>query len=122
MPATLCKAMYFSAVMKMPSSWGSCTSRSHPHFSHASDIHWAGSELVVMTASFQNRSSSPLWRARPCKRVMANLRIALRAAEADPPDVVKTTVYVASQRREDLLAAWEVVRRHFGDHDAPSAA
>lgn len=27
---------------------------------------------------------------------------------------------MASQRRADLLAAWEVVRRHFGDHDAPS--
>jgi enamine deaminase RidA (YjgF/YER057c/UK114 family) len=54
------------------------------------------------------------------ERVMTNLRTALHAAGADPPDVVKTTVYVASQRREDLLAAWEVVRRHFGDHDAPS--
>jgi enamine deaminase RidA (YjgF/YER057c/UK114 family) len=54
------------------------------------------------------------------ERVMTNLHIALQAAEADLPDAVKTTVYVASQRREDLLAAWEVVRRHFGDHDAPS--
>jgi enamine deaminase RidA (YjgF/YER057c/UK114 family) len=54
------------------------------------------------------------------ERVMTNLHIALQAAEADLPDVVKTTVYVASQRREDLLAAWEVVRHHFGDHDAPS--
>jgi len=34
--------------------------------------------------------------------------------------VVKTTVYVASQRREDLQAAWGVVKRHFGDHDPPS--
>jgi hypothetical protein len=51
--------MYFSAVMKVPSSWGSCTSRSHPHFSHASDIHWAGSELVVMPASFQNPVERP---------------------------------------------------------------
>jgi hypothetical protein len=59
MPATLCKVMYFSAVMKVPSSWGSCTSRSHPHFSHASDIHWAGSELVVMPASFQNPVERP---------------------------------------------------------------
>lgn len=51
---------------------------------------------------------------------MTNLRLALEAAEADLPDVVKTTVYVASQHREDLVAAWDVVRRHFGDHDAPS--
>jgi len=54
------------------------------------------------------------------ERVMANLRTALRAAGADLDDVVKSTVYVASQRREDLVAAWDVVRRHFGDHDAPS--
>ena len=62
MPATLCKAMYLSAVMKVPSSRGSCTSRSHPHFSHASDIHWSGSEFVVMPASFQSlaRRRDPL--------------------------------------------------------------
>jgi enamine deaminase RidA (YjgF/YER057c/UK114 family) len=33
---------------------------------------------------------------------------------------VKTTVYVATQRQEDLLAAWEIVSRHFGAHDVPS--
>jgi enamine deaminase RidA (YjgF/YER057c/UK114 family) len=34
--------------------------------------------------------------------------------------VLKTTVYVATRDRADLLAAWNVVRRHFADHDAPS--
>jgi enamine deaminase RidA (YjgF/YER057c/UK114 family) len=54
------------------------------------------------------------------EQVMANLTIALEAAGAGLTDVVKTTVYVASPRREDLVAAWDVVSRHFGDHDAPS--
>jgi enamine deaminase RidA (YjgF/YER057c/UK114 family) len=58
--------------------------------------------------------------AGQAERVMTNLRLASQAAQVDLPDVVKTTVYVASQRRTDLLTAWEVVRRHFGDHDAPS--
>lgn len=58
--------------------------------------------------------------AGQAEQVMVNLRTALQAAGADLVDVVKTTVYVASQHREDLLAAWDVVRRHFGDHDAPS--
>jgi enamine deaminase RidA (YjgF/YER057c/UK114 family) len=58
--------------------------------------------------------------AGQAEQVMANLTVALHAAGAELEDVVKTTVYVASERREDLLAAWEVVRRHFGDHDAPS--
>jgi enamine deaminase RidA (YjgF/YER057c/UK114 family) len=58
--------------------------------------------------------------AGQAEQVMANLEVALRAAGADLADVVKTTVYVATQRQEDLLAAWEVVSRHFGDHDAPS--
>jgi enamine deaminase RidA (YjgF/YER057c/UK114 family) len=58
--------------------------------------------------------------AGQAEQVMVNLRVALRAAGADLDSVVKTTVYVATQRREDLLAAWEVVSRHFGDHDAPS--
>ena len=34
--------------------------------------------------------------------------------------MAKTTVYVASSSRTDLVTAWEVVRDAFGDHDAPS--
>lgn len=58
--------------------------------------------------------------AGQAERVMVNLRIALQAAGAVLADVVKTTVYVASHRQEDLLTTWEIVRRHFGDHNAPS--
>jgi enamine deaminase RidA (YjgF/YER057c/UK114 family) len=58
--------------------------------------------------------------AAQAEQAMANLRTALRAAGADLDDVLKTTVYVATRDREDLVAAWNVVRRHFGDHDAPS--
>ena len=35
-------------------------------------------------------------------------------------DVLKTTVFVASAERPDLVAVWDVVRAAFGDHDAPS--
>src|SRR5690242_7182952 len=52
--------------------------------------------------------------------VMDNLVVALRASGAELSDVAKSTVYVASSRREDLVAAWDVVRAAFGDHDAPS--
>ena len=54
------------------------------------------------------------------EQVMQNLRIALQAAGADLDDVLKTTVYVASSDRADLVTAWNVLKRHFGDHDAPS--
>ena len=54
------------------------------------------------------------------QRVMANLVDALRASGAELTDVAKSTVYVASSRREDLVAVWDVVRAAFGDHDAPS--
>ena len=54
------------------------------------------------------------------EQVMTNLELALHAAGARLDDVVKTTVYVATQRQEDLVAAWDVVRRRFGDHDPPS--
>jgi enamine deaminase RidA (YjgF/YER057c/UK114 family) len=53
-------------------------------------------------------------------QVLDNLEAALRASGAELRDVVKTTVYVASARRDDLVAAWNVVRERFGDHDAPS--
>jgi enamine deaminase RidA (YjgF/YER057c/UK114 family) len=54
------------------------------------------------------------------EKVMDNLEAALRAAGAELTDVVKTTVYVATDDRDDLDAAWEVVNRRFGDHDPPS--
>ena len=53
-------------------------------------------------------------------KVMENLVVALRACGAELADVAKSTVYVASSRREDLVAAWDVVRAAFGEHDAPS--
>ena len=52
--------------------------------------------------------------------VMRNLEQALRAARCDLDDVLKTTVYVASSDRADLVAAWNAVRAAFGDHDPPS--
>ena len=54
------------------------------------------------------------------RQVMANLVTVLEAAGAGLTDVVKTTVYVVSTDRADLVAAWQVVRECFGDHDAPS--
>jgi enamine deaminase RidA (YjgF/YER057c/UK114 family) len=58
--------------------------------------------------------------AGQARQVMANLVTVLEAAGAALTDVVKTTVYVASGDRGDLVAAWQVVREVFGDHDAPS--
>lgn len=58
--------------------------------------------------------------AGQAEQVMANLVAALEAAGAGLGDVVKSTVYVAGSDRKDLVAAWTVVRRWFGEHDAPS--
>jgi enamine deaminase RidA (YjgF/YER057c/UK114 family) len=58
--------------------------------------------------------------AAQAERVIANLRAALAAAGANLDDVLKTTVYVASSDRSDLLAVWTVVHAAFGAHDAPS--
>jgi enamine deaminase RidA (YjgF/YER057c/UK114 family) len=55
--------------------------------------------------------------ARQCA---ANLFAALAVTGARIADVLKTTIYVASADRADLVAAWEEVRAAFGDHDAPS--
>ena len=51
---------------------------------------------------------------------VANLATALAESGATLADVLKTTVYVASANREDLVTAWGVVRDRFGEHDAPS--
>lgn len=53
-------------------------------------------------------------------QVMRNLAIALEEAGACLTDIVKTTVYVASTRRDDLVTAWNVYREYMGGHDVPS--
>ena len=53
-------------------------------------------------------------------KAVENMRTALADAGASLEDVLSTRVLVASARQEDLVAAWEVVRGSFGDHDPPS--
>src|ERR1700745_345388 len=52
-------------------------------------------------------------------RAVANLATALAECGATLADVLKTTVFVASAERADLVAAWDVVSAAFGAHDAP---
>ncbi|MGY0005041.1 RidA family protein [Micromonospora sp. I033] len=68
----------------------------------------------------EGRTVAPGDPAAQARQVMANLETALAAAGARLADVVKTTVYVASGDREDLVSVWQVVRDAFGDHDPPS--
>lgn len=49
-----------------------------------------------------------------------NLEQALADAGARLTDVVSTRVLVVGRVREDLVAAWNVVRDRFGHHDVPS--
>lgn len=51
---------------------------------------------------------------------VATMTEALAAAGATIEDVISTRVLVASSSQADLVAAWEVVRDAFGDHDVPS--
>ena len=53
-------------------------------------------------------------------KAVENMRIALAESGASLQDVISTRVLVASTRKQDLVAAWEVVRDSFGDHDVPS--
>jgi enamine deaminase RidA (YjgF/YER057c/UK114 family) len=54
------------------------------------------------------------------RQALSNLRTALAECGATLQDVLKTTIYVASNNRDDLLAAWNEVAAAFGEHDAPS--
>ncbi|MCR1162351.1 Rid family hydrolase [Paenarthrobacter sp. UW852] len=54
------------------------------------------------------------------EKSLENMCVALEAAGARIDDVVSTRVLVASVNQADLVAAWEVVRDAFGDHDVPS--
>ncbi|HEX6653203.1 MAG TPA: RidA family protein [Thermoleophilaceae bacterium] len=57
--------------------------------------------------------------AAQMRQTLDNLVVALRAAGCGLEDVVKTTVYVASADRADLVAAWAVVEELFGSHGPP---
>jgi enamine deaminase RidA (YjgF/YER057c/UK114 family) len=58
--------------------------------------------------------------AAQARRSLANLRTTLDECGLTVRDVVKTTVYVASADRADLVAAWDEVAAAFGEHDVPS--
>ena len=53
-------------------------------------------------------------------QALRNLQAALEESGAAVRDVLKSTVYVASSERGDLVTAWEEVAGFFGGHDAPS--
>jgi enamine deaminase RidA (YjgF/YER057c/UK114 family) len=53
-------------------------------------------------------------------KAVENMQIALAESGAALQDVISTRVLVASTRKQDLVAAWEIVRDCFGDHDVPS--
>ncbi|WP_200210819.1 RidA family protein [Micromonospora coerulea] len=68
----------------------------------------------------EGRTVAPGDPTAQARQAMANLTTALAAAGAGLADVVKTTVFVASSDRADLVAVWQVVRDAFGDQDPPS--
>jgi enamine deaminase RidA (YjgF/YER057c/UK114 family) len=58
--------------------------------------------------------------AAQARQAVANLVETLTQAGSTLAEVLKTTIYVASSDRDDLTAAWEVIRAAFAEHDAPS--
>jgi enamine deaminase RidA (YjgF/YER057c/UK114 family) len=58
--------------------------------------------------------------ATQAKQRVRNMRTALHEAGATIEDVISTRVLMASTDRDDLVSAWDVVRRAFGDPDVPS--
>ncbi len=51
---------------------------------------------------------------------MRNLFATLDAASSSPAQVLKTTVFVVTQQRAELVRVWAIVRAAFGDVDPPS--
>ena len=51
---------------------------------------------------------------------MRNLFATLDAAGSSPTQVLKTTVFVVTQQRSELVRVWAIVRAAFGDVDPPS--
>ncbi|WP_311211726.1 MULTISPECIES: RidA family protein [unclassified Arthrobacter] len=84
----------------------------------------AGARLIFLAGSCPLNEDGTTagigdYRAQAEKSV-ENMLLALDAAGAGIGDVISTRVLVASAQQSDLVAAWEVVRAAFGDHDVPS--
>lgn len=84
----------------------------------------AGSRLIFLAGACPlnadgSTAAAGDYRGQAAK-AFENMRTALTDAGASVEDVLSTRVLVASSRQEDLLAAWEVVRDLFGEHDVPS--
>lgn len=54
------------------------------------------------------------------RQALANLATTLEESGTTISDVIKTTVYVATSDRRDLVAAWNEVAAVFAGHDVPS--
>ena len=54
------------------------------------------------------------------RQSVENLRVALEDAGCTQADVVKTTIYVASSSRDDLLLAWNEYESAYGTDGPPS--
>lgn len=93
-------------------------------YAYASAVDVLGGELVFTAGACpldeKGTVVSPGDVPAQARQAVANLTTALGAAGTGLDGVLKTTIYVASANRADLVAAWDVVREAFGDHDAPS--
>jgi enamine deaminase RidA (YjgF/YER057c/UK114 family) len=58
--------------------------------------------------------------AAQTRQALGNLATALDESGAAIGDVVKSTVYVASSDRSDLVRVWDEVAGFFSGHDVPS--
>ena len=67
----------------------------------------------------QGRVVAPGDIAAQTRKAFENLRITLEECGAELRDVLKTTIFVSSSSRDDLVVAWNEVVGGFGDHDPP---
>jgi enamine deaminase RidA (YjgF/YER057c/UK114 family) len=68
----------------------------------------------------QGRVVAPGDIAAQMRQALDNLRIALEDSGAAMRDVLKTTIFVSTSSRDDLVVAWNEIAGGFGDHNPPS--
>lgn len=83
-----------------------------PGYSHVAVA--SGGRLVVTAGAVPLDADGNLVGCRDyvaqARQVLDNLALALQAAGAGGQDVLKTTVYVVAEDREDLTVVWRVVQ------------
>jgi len=107
-----------SANSSRPQTRAASRSYPDPPYQYSATAHGLVFTAGACPLDAEGRVVAPGDLEAQAKQTVDNLIAALAATGAGPEDIIKTTIFVATQDRSDLVRAWAVVSARLGT--APS--